>query len=151
MRRALAVLPLALAACAPPPTPARPGQTYYVAEQTRRLPEQAPLPADRPPALASREPGALPLSRLRRLPEGSYRLRVSGVLCNACTKAIVENLRLVPGVQAADFSFEEGFLRLTIAKGKWIRMSSVYRAVGRAGRMVKLGTRLRVVELRKEP
>lgn len=150
MRLVATALPLVLlASCAPPPAPLRPGGAYYVAEETRRPPAK-PAPADRTPAPLAKEP-ALPLSRLRRLPEGSYRLKVSGVLCNACTKAIVENLRRVAGVQSASFSFEEGFLRLTIAKGKWIRMSSVYRAVGRAGRTVKLGTRFKVTELRKEP
>ncbi|MFA5139736.1 MAG: heavy-metal-associated domain-containing protein [Elusimicrobiota bacterium] len=88
------------------------------------------------------------LDELKAVPEGRYRAVVSGVLCNACTRAIVENLKALKGMESASFDFEEGILWFTVAKGKSLRPSHIRRALKRAGKRVKLDTRFEITELR---
>ena len=91
---------------------------------------------------------AYKLSELKTVPEGRYRAVVSGVQCNACTRAIVESLKAIKGMESASFDFEEGILWFTVAKGKSVRPGPIRRALKRASRRVKLGTRLEITELR---
>lgn len=88
------------------------------------------------------------IERLQVLTPGKYHMLVSGVVCNTCTRAIVENLKALKGVEEASFDFEEGVLWLTVKKDAQVRASKVARAVVHAGRRVKLGTRFRVTEVR---
>jgi copper chaperone CopZ len=88
------------------------------------------------------------LSDLKAIPEGRYRASVSGVLCNACTRAIVEQLKALKGMESASFDFEEGVLWFTVGKGKSLRPSQIRRALRRAGKRVKLKTRYEITELR---
>ena len=89
------------------------------------------------------------LRSIRYLEAGNYEAKVSGVLCNACTKAVVEELQKLKGVQTATFDFEDGILRLTIKKDARVRFSQILRAVRHAGRRVKLGTQLAIIEIGK--
>ncbi|MDE2293489.1 MAG: heavy-metal-associated domain-containing protein [Elusimicrobia bacterium] len=73
--------------------------------------------------------------------EGRWKMAVSGVLCNACTKAIVERLKKVEGVADASFDYEEGSLHMTVARGHRVRAPLVERALHVAGHEVDLGTR----------
>ena len=88
------------------------------------------------------------LKRVRYLPPGRFEARVTGLLCNACTKAVLEDLKKIKKIKTASFDFEEGVLRFTVTKGKPVRLSKVIRAVRHAGRRVKLGTQLLLVELK---
>lgn len=112
--------------------------------ETRRAAEEAGRQAARPIANPYADLGAV-----RHLEAGKYEAKVSGLLCNACTKAVVEELQKLKGVQAAEFDFEEGILRLTIKKDARVRFSQILRAVRHAGRRVKLGNQLALVEIGK--
>ncbi len=100
----------------------------------------------------------------RYLRPGKYRIEIVGIICNACTKAVIENLQDIRGVASAEFNFEKGDLILSIKKAKVkkgkrigrnparakarVRVSKIRRAVQHAGRRVKLGTQLRVKSIR---
>lgn len=88
------------------------------------------------------------LEDLKVLRQGKYRAKVAGVLCNACTRAIVENLKALAAIKRAKFDFEEGVLWITVAKGKSIRATKIERAVRHASRRVELGTTYEITEIR---
>ena len=91
---------------------------------------------------------AYKIGQLKVLTPGKYRLIVSGPQCNACTRAVVESLKTVKGVEAASYDFEEGVLWLSVKKDARVRATKVARAVVRAGRRAKLGTRFEITEVR---
>ena len=80
---------------------------------------------------------------------GRYKLTLMGILCNACTRAVVEDLRELEGVRAASFDFEEGLLDLTITHGAKVRIRRIERTLSRASRRVDLGTQFRIGEIRR--
>jgi hypothetical protein len=88
------------------------------------------------------------IKKLKVLREGKYRAIVTGVLCNACTRAIVLRLKRIKGIESAAFDFEEGFLWITVAKDREVRTGKVLRAMRLAGRQVDLGTRFQIAEIR---
>src|SRR5687768_2054482 len=97
-----------------------------------------PAAAATAPAAAARRADPAWRKEHRLLVAGTYRLTVSGVLCNACTRAIVQALAEVRGVEAARFDFEEGMLWLTVAKDRKLRLGQVERALRRAQRVAAL-------------
>lgn len=110
----------------------------------------AALAAQAAPARSGRaapaeEPALAPILR-----EGHWRLAVGGVLCNACTKAVVEGFLEVEGVSKASFDFEDGFLKLTVARGAQVRTAKLERALRLAQRRVDLGGRYTLSETRYE-
>ncbi|MBI3297752.1 MAG: hypothetical protein HYZ75_06285 [Elusimicrobia bacterium] len=84
------------------------------------------------------------------LKEGRWRIAMGGVLCNACTKAIVEEFLRVDGVAKAAFDFEDGFLHLTVARGKQARGAALDRALRLAWRRVDLATKFNMAEAHYE-
>lgn len=74
------------------------------------------------------------------LKEGVWKVSVGGILCNACTRAAVEEVLKIAGVAKASFDFEDGFMLLTVAKDKEVRRSKVERALRNASRRVDLKT-----------
>lgn len=102
----------------------------------------------------------------RYLKPGKYRVEIVGIICNVCTKAVVENLQKIRGVASAKFDFEKGDLILRIKKTEVkkgrrvgrnparekarIRVSEIRRAVRHAGRRVKLDTALRIKSIREK-
>ena len=91
------------------------------------------------------------LSQYKVLRPGRYEIVLKGALCNACTRAIVEALSQLDGVQEASFDFEEGFLKLVIGRDKELKMAKVERTLARAARRVDLATRFSVREIRYSP
>lgn len=96
-------------------------------------------------ARPAEEPALAPILR-----EGHWRLSVGGVLCNACTKAVVEGFLEVEGVSKASFDFEDGYLKLTVARGAQVRTAKLERALRIAQRRVDLGARYTLSETRYE-
>lgn len=86
-------------------------------------------------------PATDPLGGIETLRAGRYRCAVSGVLCNACTRAIVEEVLKVPGIRAAKFDFEEGWLWLSVEQAATVKVSRLRKALGKAARKTKLGAR----------
>lgn len=101
----------------------------------------------RPPRAAEKaeEPALAPVLR-----EGHWRLAVGGVLCNACTRAVVEGFLKVEGVSKASFDFEDGFLKLTVERGAQVRTAKLERALRLAARRIDLGGRYVLSETRYE-
>lgn len=107
------------------------------------------LPAAGAPARGPEKPVTEPaLAPVLR--EGHWRLAVGGVLCNACTRAIVEGFLKVEGVAKASFDFEDGFAKLTVERGKQVRTAKLERALRLAQRRVDLGGRYTLTETRYE-
>lgn len=87
---------------------------------------------------------------VRVLREGRWRLSVSGAICNACTRAMVEAVSRLNGVTAAAYDFEQGTLALTVARGKQVRAAQVERLLRDAARRVDLEVRFVLTETRYE-
>ncbi|TPW19980.1 MAG: hypothetical protein FD126_2146, partial [Elusimicrobia bacterium] len=96
----------------------------------------APARSDRTKDAPAQEPALAPLLR-----EGHWRLAVGGILCNACTRAVVEGFLQVEGVAKASFDFEDGYLKLTVDHGKQVRTAKLERALRLAARRVDLEAR----------
>ncbi len=88
------------------------------------------------------------IKKMSVLREGKYRAMVSGVLCNACTRAIVLRLKTIKGIESCRYDFEEGFLWITVKKDAEIRTGKILRAMRLAGRKVDLKTRFTIIEIR---
>lgn len=97
---------------------------------------------------ASNATAPAPLIKLLR--EGRWRLSVGGVLCNACTRAVIEEFLKVEGVSKATFDFEDGFLSLIVARGAQVRTAALERAVRLASRRADLGSQFNLAEARYE-
>jgi copper chaperone CopZ len=151
---------------------------FYFAADDSSEPRQA-APKKTKPKKPSAEVVSpeIKLEDMKFLAVGKYRLRLEGILCNACTRQVTHNLKQIYGIKKAKFNYEEGYLFITVAKPKpkprkgpdgkvvkgkngkplmlkprrWKapRVSKVLRAVRHAGRKVRLGTEFRVVELKK--
>lgn len=146
-----ALLPWLLAQPQPGPSPKRAEEREPRKKETAR--EEPP----RPEKPAPPEPKRLPrearagLEEFRLLRPGRYELVLDGVLCNACTRAVVEALADLREVSEADFDFEEGSLRLVIAPERRLRLARVERALRRASSRADLGTEFRIREIRYSP
>lgn len=102
------------------------------------------LPASAASRAAKPAPEAVPEATVLR--EGVWKLSVGGILCNACTKASVEEVLKLEGVEKASFEFEDGFMMLTVAKGAQVRRSKVERALRTASRRADLETRFTLAQ-----
>jgi len=91
------------------------------------------------------------LQRYKVLREGRYKCVVAGVLCNACTRAVVEGLKKIKGIKDAKFDFEDGFLWLYIEENAQVSTRKIRRALAHAGRRVDLGTRYQITDIRFVP
>jgi len=107
--------------------------------------------AGAPSAVAAPEHKPSPhysIKKIKRLREGKFRAIVDGVLCNSCTRAIVERLKEIKGIANAEFDFEEGYLWITVAPKAEVRTGKVLRALRLAARKNNLGTRFSITEIR---
>ncbi len=102
----------------------------------------------------------------RYLKPGKYRIEITGIICNACTKAVTENLKKIRGIASAKFNYERRLLFITVKKPKIkkgkrvgrnparekarVRVSKLRRAVRHAGRRVKLDVALRIKSIREK-
>jgi len=95
-----------------------------------------------------------PLDNLKYLEPGGYEAKIVGILCNSCTNAVVIQLKKIKDISSASFDFEEGILRFTVTELKnrpqhKLRFKKVLRAVKRAGRKARLGTKFTLFEIKK--
>lgn len=98
------------------------------------------------PASAARRAAVEKPPEASILQAGLWKVSVGGILCNACTRAAVEEVLKLPGVEKAAFDFEDGFMLLTVAKDKQVRRSKVERALRNASRRVDLKTLFTLAE-----
>lgn len=107
--------------------------------------QSALLGASEPAAQESR--AALP----KALTPGRYRCVISGILCEACTRAILRELRGVDGLSESRFEEDNPVLWLTVAKTKTIRVDRLERALRAASQRIDLATKYVFVEIRYRP
>jgi hypothetical protein len=87
----------------------------------------------------------------KALTPGRYRCVVTGILCEACKRAILRELRGLDGLLESKFEEDNPVLWLTVAKGKTVRVSRLDRALRSASQRIDLATRFAFVEIRYEP
>ncbi|HAH04939.1 MAG TPA: hypothetical protein DCM05_00200 [Elusimicrobia bacterium] len=87
----------------------------------------------------------------RLLNAGRYRCVVKGILCEACKRAILRELKPIKELQSAKFEPDEPVLWLSVAKGKTVRLSRLNRAMRFATEKIALGNELVLVEIRYSP
>ncbi|MEK9145244.1 MAG: hypothetical protein AAB339_06515 [Elusimicrobiota bacterium] len=91
----------------------------------------------------------------QRLPKvlepGRYRAAVSGVLCEACMRAVLRELRKVEGIVEARFAPNDRYrLFFSVEKGASLRLSRLQRAMRSATSLVDLDTELLLTEIRPD-
>lgn len=87
----------------------------------------------------------------RLLNAGRYRCVVTGILCEACKRAILRELKPIEELKEAKFEEEGPVLWLTVAKGKTVRLSRLNRALRFATEKIALGNEFVLVEIRYTP
>ncbi|MBI2363082.1 MAG: hypothetical protein HYV15_06840 [Elusimicrobia bacterium] len=102
------------------------------------------LSASAAPRPAKTAADAVPEASVLR--EGVWKLSIGGIVCNACTKASIEEVLKLEGVEKATFEFEDGVMLLTVAKGAQVRRSKVERALRTASRRADLDTRFTLAQ-----
>ena len=91
----------------------------------------------------------------QRLPKvlepGRYRAAVSGVFCEACTRAVLRELRKMEGIAEARFAENDRYrLFFSVEKGYSLRLTRLQRAMRSATTLVDLGTELLLTEIRPD-
>ena len=87
----------------------------------------------------------------KALTPGRYRCVVAGILCEACQRAILRELRGLDGLVESRFEEDNPILWLTIGKGKTVRVSRLDHALRSASQRIDLATSFAFVEIRYEP
>lgn len=94
------------------------------------------------PAVAADSPAAL-----RDLTAGQYELKLSGLLCWACARAVAVELSRVPGVERASADFDRQAIEVSVKSDKTVPAAQVRKALRRAERLANLGGHYEVVSL----
>ncbi|MFA6091516.1 MAG: cation transporter [Elusimicrobiota bacterium] len=84
----------------------------------------------------------------KTLAPGRHTAKLRGILCEACKRAILRELRKLPEIEEASFDEETPTLSLTVAKKKNLRLSRIQRALAEASSRIDLGTEFTLEELR---
>lgn len=105
-------------------------------------------------AAAGRTAAARPTSALQQdqeLTPGLYRLKIAGLLCHACARAVDRELTKLNKVQSVKTDFETAQVRLEIKLDEALRAASLRRALNRAARNVNLETEFKVLSVQRIP
>ncbi len=78
---------------------------------------------------------------------GRYTLSVEGMLCNACARAITEELSGLEEVASAKADFERSELVVTVKNGRSLTAARLRKALKRAAKRVNLGKEFEVREV----
>lgn len=98
------------------------------------------------PALA-----AAPQLPYRKLIAGRYGLKVTGMLCHACARAITAELGRMKEIASAKADFEAEKVVLDIPLERTVSVSSLRRALGRAAKKIDLDTRFEITDIHYLP
>ena len=84
----------------------------------------------------------------QKLAAGKYRLKIAGMVCTSCAKAMSEELKKLPGIGGAEADFGREEIVLAVKLEKSVKVSALRRALSRAERRVNIGSRyeLRSIE-----
>jgi len=75
---------------------------------------------------------------------GNYEVKIGGLLCTACTRAIVEEISKNGAVQEAKADFDNEQILVTIKLDKTLTASALHKALRRAAKRVDLGVKFEV-------
>lgn len=89
--------------------------------------------------------------RFSYLRPGLYDIGLEGLVCTACAEAIRQAVSAVNGIDGAEVDFEKAVLRVSVAKGRGVKMSALERALAQASQRVRLGTSFRLGSVRYVP
>ena len=92
--------------------------------------------------------GAAAAERLPDMTPGRYEVRIEGLLCRTCTRAIVEELTALKEVQTAVQNFDHEGVLITVRPGLTLTVYKLRNALDRAARRVNLGTRFKAVGIK---
>ena len=101
------------------------------------------------PAGAAESAGAP--GEFNELRSGRYALKMSGILCNACTRAIVTEVSKLDPVLEAKGDFDAGEILIVVKPDRKLSMASVRKALRKAARRADLKTRFEITSVTYRP
>ncbi|MEK7858025.1 MAG: heavy-metal-associated domain-containing protein [Elusimicrobiota bacterium] len=111
-------------------------------------------PAGAAPAAGAPTPPAPPTVEERQytqLTSGRYALKVSGMLCTVCAKAVEAELAKLDEVESVKSDFDLDLMLISIKIEKVLKVSTLRRALQKAARRVNMGAKLDVASLQYRP
>ena len=111
-------------------------------------------PAGAAPSAGAPTPPASPAVEERRytqLTSGRYALKVSGMLCTVCAKAVEAELAKLDEVESVKSDFDLDLMLISIKIEKVLKVSTLRRALQKAARRVNMGAKLDVASLQYRP
>jgi copper chaperone CopZ len=103
------------------------------------------------PVLTVRAQGAAPGRGIVDLHGGTYEIKLRGLICTACTRAIVEELAKDEAVQEAKADFDNEQVLVKIKLDKTLTASALRKALKRAAKRADLGTKFEVKDVVYRP
>jgi hypothetical protein len=101
------------------------------------------------PGAGAPKPVSADLPRI--MVSGRYRCVVTGLLCEACRRAVTLEILKIKPVQECRFDEDSAILWITVAPGKKLRLSQLTRALRFATERVNLDTEFSLTDIRFEP
>lgn len=92
-----------------------------------------------------------PPREYKELTAGRYSLKVSGLLCYTCTRAVARELERLEEVQSVETDFEAEQVLIEIKLDRALSPAALRRALQRAAKKVDLGTRFEVAGVQYLP
>lgn len=111
----------------------------------------APAGAAAPQPTAAAAPPVVEERQYTQLTSGRYTLKVSGMLCTVCAKAIEAELAKLEEVDSAKADFELDAVLLVIKIERTLKVSTLRRALQKAARRVNMGAKFEVASLQYRP
>ena len=99
---------------------------------------------------ASAAPAPAP-EGLADLRGGRYAVKIEGLLCSACTRAILDEISRFKDVQAVTADFDKSELVITVKLDRTVSVSALRKALKRAAKRVNLDTRFEIDSIYYRP
>ena len=96
-------------------------------------------------------PSAAPPEALADLTSGRYDIKVSGMLCSACGRAVLKELSKLEELESVKPDPGQDRVTVVVKLQKVLRISTLRRSLRRAARKVNLGTSFEVESVRYRP
>lgn len=85
---------------------------------------------------------AAPALKVDQLGAGRYALRISGLWCTTCVRAVEAELKALPEVESAKGDFDSESVVITVKLEKTLKVSAIRRAIKRANGRADFGNKL---------
>jgi copper chaperone CopZ len=96
-----------------------------------------------PAAIAAAAPSATP-KEFKDLRGGRWAVKVSGLLCTACARAITTELSNLPEVDSVKSDFDKELIFVKVKDDKILTVAELRKGLKRAAKRVNLGTNFEV-------